>query len=161
MGCGKSYVGKRLAQLLKYQFLDLDDLIEKNAAQTISTIFAQQGESNFRLFESQALKSVQSLENIIVSTGGGAPCFHDNMAWMLQHGKVIFLNVDTAILVERLLPGIAHRPLLAGKSKEALYQYVEDKLQERLPIYQQAHITIPVHSNSEDVVGKIGQLLSK
>ena len=155
MGSGKSYVGKRLAYRMKYQFLDLDEAIEQQTGQTIPNIFSHRGEVGFRSLEASTLRSLQTVQRTVVATGGGAPCYHDNLAWMLSHGKVIFLNVAVEILVERLSSGLAHRPLLAGKSLPELRTFIEDKLQERLPIYQQAHFTLHVTSRTEDVAATL------
>lgn len=159
MGSGKSHNGKKLAQALNYNFIDLDDYIEEKAKQSIEQIFQQEGETYFRHLEQTCLKSMTQFNNIVVSTGGGAPCFSDNMQWMKEHGISIFLNPPVDVLLHRLLPRTAHRPLLKGKSKAELRQYIQHKLDERMPIYNQADFIVTLLKESEDVVKNIMQHL--
>lgn len=142
MGSGKSHVGKRLAPKMGYEFIDLDHYIEEVAGKSISEIFDDEGENYFRKLESKTLKSLVEKDDIIISTGGGTPCFFDNMEWMNQHGKTVFLDVATPILVARLLPRTAHRPLLAGKSPEELALFIEEKLEARRKDYEQSEIVL-------------------
>jgi shikimate kinase len=138
MGCGKSYVGSRLATELGLPFIDLDAEIEAPAGKSISAIFREDGEAEFRRQETEALRATAALPAFVLATGGGAPCFHDNMAWMNAHGTTIFLDPDLEVLLARLEAGRAHRPLL--QSGTALRQLVVDKLAARRPIYEQAVI---------------------
>src|SRR5437773_11285939 len=91
MGSGKTFFGKQLAQLLNYEFIDLDELIGKNEGATIAEIFFSKGEAYFRSKESSLLKSLSQNENAVIATGGGTPCFHDNMKWMNEHGITVYL----------------------------------------------------------------------
>lgn len=138
MGSGKTFWGKRLAQLLNYPFLDMDDLIEDQAEMSISEIFAKEGEDSFRLREQKALHSTLKDEHGVIACGGGTPCFFDNMDWMKAHGFTIYLEVPVEILVMHLLPGRDHRPLIASFSEQELPGFIEEKLSGREPVYQQA-----------------------
>ncbi len=141
MGSGKSTFGRLLARELGLRFLDLDEYIEKTEGITIAEIFASRGEEGFREIERQALHQSKELGNAVVATGGGAPCHFDNMEVMNQNGLTIYLKVSARGLTERLMPGRSHRPLIAHKNKEELYQFITLKLQERAPFYEKAALT--------------------
>lgn len=138
MGCGKSYMGKAMAQSLGWEFLDMDDFLEANEGMTISQIFAEGGESLFRELEKNYLQATYDFENTVIATGGGAPCFFDNMDWMNANGTTIYLDTPVAVLVERLKKETAHRPLLANKTSAELSEFIQQKLLERAPFYEQA-----------------------
>lgn len=142
MGCGKTRLGKKIANKYNRPFIDMDALIEEQTGQTISQLFAKLGETGFREIERQTLQNSNFPSNAIVSTGGGAPCFYDNLAWMNQHGLTIFLDTPIPILASRLMSAKAERPLILGKSYEELIEFISLKLQERRPFYQQAKIVI-------------------
>jgi len=141
MGCGKTRLGKKLASITERPFIDLDALIEKNEGKTIAQIFADIGENNFRILEKNTLQSNKFPNNAIVSTGGGAPCFFNNMHWMNNNGLTFFLDTPIPILASRLIKGKAERPLIANKTENELINYIEVKLAERLPFYQKAAIS--------------------
>ena len=140
MGCGKSYMGKSLAQQLGWEFLDMDDFLEANEGMTISQIFAEGGETLFRKLEQNYLHATYDFSETVIATGGGAPCFFDNMDWMNQNGQTIYLKTPVSILVERLKKETTHRPLLAGKTTVELSQFIRNKLVERSPFYEQARV---------------------
>lgn len=160
MGSGKSHIGKRLAPKIGCEFIDLDHLVETNAGKKISVIFQTNGEEYFRKLESDTLKSLGQKDKIIISTGGGTPCFFDNMEWMNKHGKTVFLDVKTSILVDRLLPRTAHRPLLAGKSPEEVARFVEEKLEARRKYYEQSEIILVQKEAKMDRVATLINLLT-
>ncbi len=139
MGSGKSYTGRRLAEARGRRFVDLDTVIEAHAGMDIPAIFAQHGETGFRAMERTCLHQMADVpEPVIVATGGGAPCFFDNMAWMNAHGHTIWLNPPLEVLVERLLPERAHRPLLAAIPEEELASFIRERLDARRVWYAQA-----------------------
>ncbi len=144
MGSGKSYTGKRLAALFGCPFVDLDQWIEEHEGRPIAEIFKDAGEKYFRALERTLLREVveHHPSQVVISCGGGTPCFFDNMEWMNENGATIFLDTTVEVLVQRLLPGIAKRPLLKNKSTGELRDFVQRKRSERLPIYQKAAITI-------------------
>lgn len=145
MASGKSRIGKMLANKLQYDFVDADEYIEAKAELTISQIFEKHGEAYFRNLERKYLQELLQKEKTVISTGGGMACHFNNMAQMNEKGWTVFLEVPSPIIVSRLLQAKNTRPLVARfeEDKEALLQFVESKLNERLPFYQQAHLTVP------------------
>ena len=146
MGSGKSTVGRQLATQLQYHFIDLDTLIEQQEKVTIAQLFASQGESYFREQEALHLRSLDKHERVVVATGGGCPCYHDNMDWMNQHGVTVYLEASVKLLTDRLKKEKDNRPLLQGKSPEALADFIQQKLSERIAYYQAAQISISAAS---------------
>ncbi len=151
MGCGKSYLGKLLAKRLQYDFIDMDAYLEAKESKTIAQIFKEGGEGAFRKLERDYLTASGDFEKTVIATGGGCPCFYDNMEWMDVSGQTIYLKTPTAVLVNRLQSETAHRPLLAGKSKKELAEFIEAKLLERAPYYEQAQIIFEYQTGREGV----------
>lgn len=150
MGCGKSYIGQQLAQLLNWDFLDMDDFLEANEGMSISQIFAEGGESLFRELERNYLQATYDFENTVIATGGGAPCFFDNMDWMNANGTTTYLKTPISILVDRLKSETNHRPLLAGKTNAQLNDFISLKLAERSPFYEQAQYIFEYKTGKEN-----------
>jgi shikimate kinase len=142
MGCGKSTLGRRLSEFLGLQFVDMDHYIEMRNLKTIPQIFAEEGEKEFRLKERKALDELSEFTDTVIATGGGAPCFFDNIDLMNKTGKTIYLNIDPSILAERLLKSKTERPLIKGKSKEQLVAFIDETLKKRNQYYKQAAIEI-------------------
>lgn len=142
MGSGKSTAGKQLAVRLGYQFIDLDEYIERMTGLTVSSIFLTQGENAFRRMERDALDQIEKLQNVVVATGGGAPCFSDNMDFMNKSGKTVYLKISVERLVERLQPEKEKRPLISGKRDEELEPYIRETLKEREAYYRKANIVV-------------------
>lgn len=145
MGCGKSYWGKFLAESLGYDFIDLDELIEKREGLSIPEIFKQFGEESFRKREHVALESLMELKvSAVISTGGGAPCFHNNMDTMNACGKTLFLEASPLILKQNILKSKGERPIVKAIPDSELEAYIADHLNGRLPFYQQAQLKVNV-----------------
>lgn len=142
MGSGKSTVGKELANELNLQFIDLDHFIEHRNYKTIPEIFASEGENGFRLLEQKALHEVSVFENVVIATGGGAPCFFDNMNVINHTGISVYLNGTPRILTERLKHSKTDRPLINGKTNEELIEFINDTLEKRNQWYKQAKVII-------------------
>jgi shikimate kinase len=155
MGSGKSYVGTRLAAELSFDFLDLDAIIETAENQTIATIFEEKGEDYFRSIESFYLKNIKHNKNIVISTGGGTPCFFDNMDWMNDHGTTIFLNPTVDILYQRLQSETTKRPLLGDNSEETLRLFISQKLENRLKYYEKAQHIINIATFGQNIIQEI------
>lgn len=141
-GSGKSHIGKRLAERLGWSFWDNDAAVEAHCQCSIPTLFQQKGEAYFRTLERQVLEQVAQKERVVVSLGGGTPCFWDTMTWIKQQGTSFFLNPPLAVLLERLQLEPQQRPLFQGKSPEELEQAVGQLYQQRLFYYQQATHTL-------------------
>ena len=142
MGCGKSTLGRRLSEHLNMQFVDMDHYIEERNHKTIPQIFEQEGEAEFRIKERKALEELSEFTDIVIATGGGAPCFFDNIDLMNKSGKTIYISIDPAILADRLLKSKTERPLIKGKSKEELVAFIDETLKKRNEFYKQAKFQI-------------------
>lgn len=145
MGCGKSYWGKFLAESLGYDFVDLDELIEKREGFSIPEIFEQFGETSFRVREHAALVSLMELKgSAVISTGGGAPCFHNNMDTMNAYGKTLFLEASPLVLKRNILKSEGERPIVKAIPESELEAYIANHLKLRLPFYNQAQLSVNV-----------------
>ena len=147
-GSGKSTLGKQLAEHLNLPFIDMDEVIETQAQQPIRDIFAHQGESYFRSLERQTLIAlIDKYSSFVIATGGGAPCFLNNMELMNQEGKTLFVDTPIPVIAKRMLQqGIEERPLLQQLKTEDFERAYQEKFAHRLPYYQQALFTV----NPED-----------
>lgn len=139
MGCGKTTHGRKLANFLNVDFIDLDEVFEQQNG-AISKYFTVFGEEKFRKTESDLLKNTIYPENAVISTGGGLPCFFDNLEWMKQYGTVVYLQVPPKVIASRLINSKTERPLLQHKTGEELLQYITEKLAEREPFYLKAQV---------------------
>jgi len=142
MGSGKSTTGKKLASHLNWSFIDLDEKIEQTTGMEIRDIFSEKGEAFFRKIESDTLKGMASESNAVISTGGGTPCFGDNMDFMLRTGLTVYLRMTPARLKSRLAGTSEHRPLLKDIGKDGLQEYITAKLAEREKWYSRAEIIV-------------------
>lgn len=138
MGAGKSTYGKRLANAMGYKSLDLDALIEEKSGKTIAEIFETQGEEGFRALEAEVLRSTETEENVVIATGGGTACFHENMDWMNANGLTIYLRLFESILQKRLERAQEERPLLSGMDDAERHNYVHQTLNTRSVFYTEA-----------------------
>ena len=144
MGAGKTTVGKALSKELGIPFYDLDWYIESRRRKTIPQIFAEVGEEGFRKIEHNMLHEVAEFEDVIISCGGGTPCFFDNIDYMNSQAQVVWLKASPEVLYKHLLMGKTERPLLKGKSPEELTLFIREQLQQREPFYQKARYTLDV-----------------
>jgi len=142
MGSGKSHLGWKLANHLGVQFVDMDNYIEERNCKSIPQIFAEEGEPEFRKKERKALEELSEFTDLVIATGGGAPCFFDNIDLMNETGNTIYLNIDPAILADRLLKSKTERPLIKGKSREELVAFIDETLKKRDVFYSQAKFRI-------------------
>lgn len=154
MGVGKTTIGKKLATLLNIPFVDVDALIEEQTEQNISDYFALHGEDAFRKIEAQILRSLKDKNPMVVSTGGGLPCYYNNMEFMHAHGYTVFLQASEKFIYSRLSIAKTNRPLLKGMNKTQLHQFIEQKLLERNPFYLQSHFKVNVPPKSTEVLIK-------
>ena len=157
MGSGKTTLGKKLAAKLKVAFIDIDELlIQQQQVSGIKELVENKGMDYFRQAESDVLHGLSS-QNAVVSTGGGTPCYFDNMAWMKRSGVVVFLQMDEGVIFSRLkTTDLEERPLLKGLDDAGLKAFIHEKLNERIPYYKQADIFFdPVHGKINDLVTQL------
>ena len=145
MGAGKTTVGKSLAQELNLPFYDLDWYIESRMRKTVKEIFDERGEEGFRLIEHNLLHEVAEFEDVIISCGGGVPCFYDNMDYMNQKGDTVYLKATPEVLYGHLKMGKSVRPLLQNKTSEEVEEFIKEQLQVREPFYSKAKYTLDVN----------------
>ncbi len=161
MGCGKTTIGRKVADLLKISFIDLDKYIEERYFKTVPAIFAEEGESAFREKERSALIEVSQFEDVVVGTGGGAPCFFNNMALMNSNGITVYIAPDTEVLASRLIKSKTERPLIAGKSRDELVLFINEALKKRASFYEKSKIVIRGENNLDPrfVIDRIDKLI--
>ena len=144
MGAGKTTVGRALAKELGLQFYDLDWYIESRMRKKIPQLFAERGEEGFRQTEHNMLHEVAEFEDLVLSCGGGTPCFFDNIDYMNQQGQVVYLKASPEVLYDHLLMGRTERPLLKGKTPDELLSFIREQLLAREPFYSKARYTLDV-----------------
>lgn len=142
MGSGKSTAGKKLASIMGWTFVDLDRKIEEFAGKSIPEIFEQEGESSFRQIEAKILRSLDSLKHTVISTGGGTPCYDDNMEYMLGAGLTLYLKLTPGQLKSRLSKSKDERPLIKDLGPGELLSFIKKKLIDREKWYDRSDIII-------------------
>ena len=153
MGSGKSFVGKAIATKLNLPFLDLDALIEEFTNQKISQLFKDKGEANFRKIEAEMLRKHPPTS--ILATGGGTPCFHENMEWMNKNGITLYLRTTPGILQKRLLNEKDKRPLIAEIPDKQFLGFLENMIKTRAVFYEKAQIIYNQELSNTTVVHDI------
>lgn len=142
-GCGKTTLGKKFAHVVGFPFYDLDHIIEAGEGTKITDLFSLHGEEKFREIESKYLQNLKSINFAVVATGGGTPCFGNNMELINQLGISIFLDMSPKEIAHRLSEnGIAKRPILKGKTREEITLTLEFLREQRLPHYLKSHLTL-------------------
>jgi shikimate kinase len=161
MGSGKTTIGRQLAKKLNLQFIDMDMFIENRYHKSISAIFEEKGEAAFREIERKALHEILDFENVVISTGGGMPCFFDNMDLMNQSGITIYLKTSVNELAKRLSGGKQKRPLIKDKNSEEIKDYIAANLEKRKQFYNQAAFIVESDDifSSENFRNKIERLI--
>lgn len=156
---GKSTIGRLVARQLSLDFFDLDSIIVEKEGTPITEIFENHGESYFRILEQKCLKEfINEHQNFLLATGGGTPCFFDNMELMNKNGITIFLNVDIEDLYKKLSArGIQKRPLLKDKSDEHLLEELKLKFEERQEFYLKSKICLDQHL--ADITDRVNQVI--
>ncbi len=155
MGSGKSHLGRKFSEHLGVQFVDMDQYIEERNYKTIPQIFAEEGEAEFRKKERKALEELSEFTDIVIATGGGAPCFFDNIDLMNNSGKTIYLNIAPKILAYRLMKSKTERPLIKGKTREELVAFIDETLKKRNEFYKQAKYQITEPDINMDELQKL------
>lgn len=158
LGSGKSVLGKKIAEEADLPFIDLDHAIEKEEGVKVQNLFASRGEAYFREVEAKHLRRQTQAKEFVMATGGGTPCFHDNMSFINGHGTSVFLNTPIGEIVSRMdLTQKKSRPLLSGIPDQDLEQKLKDMFQKRLPYYSQAHFTVEGSATATEIL----QLISR
>ena len=160
MASGKSTIGKQLAEKLSVPFIDLDEWIEKCEGRSVTLIFAESGEPVFRQIESAYLKKLEGTKTAIIATGGGTPCFFDNMDWMKQNGLTLYLRTDPFILFERLKASDRERPLLSGRKDQALLDFIKNTIEKRAVFYENAHLIFEQNEMTDNPAAEIFNYIS-
>ncbi|MDR2126554.1 MAG: shikimate kinase [Prevotellaceae bacterium] len=156
MGSGKTAYGKPLAELLNVDFFDLDSYIEKIHNRSIAKIFAEDGEEKFREYERNALREITFSNNrFVLATGGGTPCFSNNIEFINANGTSIYLQCAVEELCENILLSNPARPLLQNKCGNELYEHVKQLLSIRKPIYEQAKIILTGKNHNPQTIFEI------
>lgn len=135
MGAGKTTLGKVLAKDLGLPFYDLDWYIESRMMKTVPQLFAERGEEGFRKVEHNMLHEVAEFEDVVISCGGGTPCFYDNMEYMNAQGDTVYLKASPEVLYAHLQMGKVERPLLKNKTREEMQAFIQEQLAEREKYY--------------------------
>lgn len=143
MGCGKTHWGRQLGQKLQIPFFDLDEKIVEQEGRSVSQIFEEDGEEYFRMLEKEILYMLtDGHETFVMATGGGTPCFFNNIDYLKQRGTVVWLNCPVECLYQRLIKEKEQRPLLRKISDSELKSYIVRKFSNRKIFYQQAGVII-------------------
>ncbi|AUD01772.1 shikimate kinase [Spirosoma pollinicola] len=156
---GKSTLGKRIADALHYRFIDTDKLIVREEGRTVAEIFAESGEAYFREAERRVLRTIKPGGSFVVSTGGGMPCFHENMDYINATGVSVFLDVPVDILVKRITAHAQEDRPLNNAADPQLAAVLRGRHEHRYPIYSQAHVTISGETTEDEILRRIGKLL--
>lgn len=153
MGSGKTTVGHALSQELGLPFYDLDWYIETRMHCTVKQIFDEKGEEGFRKIEHNLLHEVAEFEDVIISCGGGTPCFFDNIDYINRQGETVYLKCTTDVLYKHLKMGKTVRPLLLDKTPDEVKTFIEAQLKQREPFYAKAkHIVdVSLMDNKEKI----------
>ena len=157
MGSGKTFWGKKLSEKLGLPFFDLDEQVEAQEGKTINEIFVQEGEEYFRLHEKDTLHIItESHDSFVMSTGGGTPCYFNNIEFMNKSGTTIWINTSIDLLFERLIKEKEERPLLKNIQDDQLKGFIIKKFSDRKIYYELASVFIDDASNSmEEILEKI------
>lgn len=145
MGAGKTTVGKALAKELRMPFYDLDWYIESRMHKTVKAIFDERGEAGFRKIEHNMLHEVAEFEDVIISCGGGTPCFFDNIDYMNRQGETVYLKATPEVLYGHLKMGKTIRPLLLNKTADEVQVFIREQLAQREPYYSKAKYVLDVN----------------
>jgi shikimate kinase len=145
MASGKTKLGRELAKISGLGFADIDELFEEKYRISIVDFFEKYGEELFRQLEHQVLLDTADMDDIVISTGGGTPCFFDNMDFILSHGRSVYLRLPPAALANRLKTIRKQRPLLKDLKVEEIDQFIAEQLKVREPFYSRAEFTVDGH----------------
>ncbi len=152
MGCGKSTLGKKLANKLEIAFVDSDLEIENHFQKSIGELFAEHGESHFREIEREYIDALDLRDDFVLATGGGMPCFANNMEQLNKTGTTFYLERSPKELANRLANAKKQRPLIEGLNKDELLGFIESKLGEREEYYKKADIVLGRNEQTPEAI---------
>lgn len=159
MCSGKSSISRKVAARLGYESFDTDDLFEEKYHICVHDFFEKYGEDYFRRFESEILKKTGEMHHVVISTGGGTPCFFDNMQWMNENGTTIFVRISPVTAYNRIINAKRKRPLVYGKTEDELCRFIDKHYNARLPMYEQAHFAVKGEDiNTDEIIKYLSQL---
>ena len=162
MGSGKSTVGKILAETLDWKFVDLDELIKERSGHWAKDLFRFYGEDKFREIEASALNATFSMDNTVIATGGGVPCFYNNMDLMKEYGMVIYLKGAAPILAGRILNDKTNiRPIVLNVPADRLESFISEHLEKRDVHYSNADHTVDISDDPKMMADSIVQKIEK
>lgn len=151
MSAGKTTHGKKLAKNIGYHFIDLDHYTENKFDKSITELFQELGEDEFRQVETVSLNEcINDNRKTVIALGGGTPCFNNNLELLKKSGKLIYLKMDAEALYKRVFGLKANRPLLATQEEKDMLPYIEDLLGKRAPYYEQSDLTVYHNNLHED-----------
>ena len=162
MGSGKSTVGRIVAKRLKLRLLDMDDIIEQKHGMSVARFFEKHGEEKFREEEHNTLTQLIKEENVIISTGGGTPCFYNNMELMNKSGLTIYLSLTPPVLAKRLkTTNLTSRPLLAKLNHAELEQYIRGNIEVRQEFYNKAKVIVTGEGDDRETAGRVYRIIKR
>lgn len=162
MGSGKSKVAGALAKHLSYTHIDTDSVIESDYGNSISFIFEKEGQDHFRELEKNILRSTKEMKKSVISTGGGTPCYFDNMDWMNENGLTVYLEANPGLLFHRLATSRDNRPLIRNLDDVELMEQISGHLATRIPVYRKAKLIVNAADiNIKLLAEKIKEILKK
>lgn len=162
MGSGKTTLGSTLARKMDYEFVDMDQNIEETAAMTVPDIFSKHGEKVFRKWEHDTLLELCRRDQVVIATGGGAPCHGDMMSIMNANGITLYIHLPPLVLKDRLLQSSTNRPLIRGKSEEELLEFISTLLKQRETYYNKASFILDGDKlNTDHLTGILKKALLK
>lgn len=142
MASGKTTFGKALARTAGLRHIDLDFFIEQRFHCSVKDFFASKGEAEFRRIEGNMLREVGEFSDVVISCGGGTPCFSGNMDYMNSRGTTVCLRASDEVIADRIIQAGDKRPLMAGKSRAEIMAAIDAHMSERRPFYDMAKIQI-------------------
>jgi shikimate kinase len=155
MGSGKSTIGQLLSEKLGMDFIDFDKHIEQETGKTIPEIFDTEGEEKFRALEHEYLKNLLNKDHVVISLGGGTPCFHNNIELINKNGTSVYIEMSVDALLKRLSNARNKRPLIRNLNEVDMKYFIETNLEKRLPVYRQAHLSVCAENLSVEQLAEV------